>query len=313
MKETAMHAPLVIYHHNCADGYTAAWVCKDYFGGVVDFYAATHQNPPPDVKGRDVILVDFSYKRAEMREIQLAANSVLVLDHHKSAAEELSSDLGYSEAPRVIRMDRWATGALGWDAHLANAQQDRWNNVGHAVIYALFDMDRSGAGLAWDFFNPGKPRPPLVDYVEDRDLWKFALPGSREVSAAVFSHPYTFEAWDALAYTPIEKLVAEGAAIDRKHRKDVAELVSALKARMRIGGVDVWAANLPYTLTSDAGHLMCEGGEPFAACYWDTPDGRVFSLRSRDDGADVSAIAKQYGGGGHRNAAGFRLPHGAQP
>ena len=48
-------------------------------------------------------------------------------------------------------------------------------------------------------------------------------------------------------------------------------------------------------------------GKPFAACYWDTPKGRVFSLRSSDDGADVSEVAKQYGGGGHRNASGFTV------
>lgn len=48
-------------------------------------------------------------------------------------------------------------------------------------------------------------------------------------------------------------------------------------------------------------------GELFAACYWDTPTGRVFSLRSTDEGMDVSVIASQYGGGGHRNAAGFRV------
>jgi len=107
-------------------------------------------------------------------------------------------------------------------------------------------------------------------------------------------------------------MIEEGAAIERKHHKDVAELVSALKRRVTIGGHNVWAANVPYTLTSDAGHLMAQG-EPFAACYWDTPDGRVYSLRSTDNGADVSEIAKQYGGGGHRNASGFRLPHGQQP
>ena len=67
-------------------------------------------------------------------------------------------------------------------------------------------------------------------------------------------------------------------------------------------------ANLPYTLTSDAGHLLANG-EPFAACYWDTPTGRVFSLRSTDDGLDVSEIAKKYGGGGHRNASGFRVAY----
>jgi nanoRNase/pAp phosphatase (c-di-AMP/oligoRNAs hydrolase) len=67
-------------------------------------------------------------------------------------------------------------------------------------------------------------------------------------------------------------------------------------------------ANLPYTLTSDAGHLLCGDTYPFAGCYWDTPEGRVFSLRSRDDGADVGEIAKLYGGGGHKHASGFRVP-----
>ncbi len=79
---------------------------------------------------------------------------------------------------------------------------------------------------------------------------------------------------------------------------------------MTIGGWDVPVANLPYTMSSDAGHRLAQG-EPFAACYWDTPNGRVFSLRSTDDGLDVSAIAKQYGGGGHEHAAGFRLAPGA--
>ena len=59
-------------------------------------------------------------------------------------------------------------------------------------------------------------------------------------------------------------------------------------------------------MSSDAGHELGKG-RPFAACYWDTPDGRVFSLRSSADGADVSEVAKQYGGGGHRNASGFRV------
>ena len=51
-------------------------------------------------------------------------------------------------------------------------------------------------------------------------------------------------------------------------------------------------------------------GKPFAACYWDTPTGRVFSLRSTTEGSDVAKIAATYGGGGHRSAAGFQAPRG---
>ncbi len=66
-------------------------------------------------------------------------------------------------------------------------------------------------------------------------------------------------------------------------------------------------ANLPYFFSSEAGHILAEG-EPFAACYWDTPEGRTFSLRSTDGGIDVSEVATQYGGGGHAAAAGFWVP-----
>ena len=80
-----------------------------------------------------------------------------------------------------------------------------------------------------------------------------------------------------------------------------------LRSSALISGHLVPIANLPYIYTSEAGHIMSKG-RPFAACYYDTPDGRVYSLRSSDEGEDVSAIAEVYGGGGHRNAAGFKVP-----
>lgn len=292
--------PLCIYHGNCADGFTAAWVVRNFFASRrqdVDFHAGVYQNTPPDVAGRDVLLVDFSYKLNVLNDIMKTARSVLVLDHHKSAAEDLA-----------IALKAGST----WDAHMLNAQQDIFENAG-TQLYALFDMERSGAGIAWDYFFPKTSRHPLVDHVEDRDLWAFRLPLTREIQAAVFSYPYEFEVWDRLADSFDEyghtTLAAEGAAIERKHRKDIAELVKVVTRPMRIGGSVVPMANLPYTLTSDAGHLLCGTDHPFAGCYWDTPEGRVFSLRSRDNGADVGAIAAQYGGGGHKHASGFRVPY----
>lgn len=261
---------LCIYHGNCADGFAAAWVVRRALGQI-EFYPGIYQSPPPDVVGKRVVIVDFSYKRLVMERIIAEAESVLVLDHHKTAEEDLRG------LPGVI-----------------------------------FDMNKSGATLTWDHYFPREQPPPLLAHIEDRDLWRFALPRTREIQANVFSYPYEFDVWDGLMATNVEELAKEGSAIERKHHKDVAELVAAFRYRMNIGGHDVPIANLPYTLTSDAGHLMAQG-EPFAACYWDTPDGRVFSLRSTESGLDVSEIAKQYGGGGHKHASGFRLPHGVNP
>lgn len=274
--------PLVIYHGNCADGFGAAWVFSRYgahlidgydFGRTQDFdyHAGVYQNPPPDVTDRHVYLLDFSYKRPVVEGMLDKARSVTLIDHHKTALDDL--------APIMERMR----------CHCG--------------------LDHSGAMLAWQFIKGDAEPPALLRHIEDRDLWRFALPHTREIQANVFSHPYDFTVWDELMHRPIDELVAEGKAIERKHFKDIEELVKVFQHRRKIGGYDVPVSNLPYTLTSDAGHLMAKG-EPFAACYWDTPEGRVYSLRSTDEGMDVSEIAKGYGGGGHRNASGFRVPWG---
>lgn len=284
-----MSNPLCIYHAFCADGFGAAWVVRRALNGDVDFHAASYGQEPPDITGRDVIMVDFSYKRVVLDQMMQGARSMLILDHHKTAAEDLAG------LPPVIEWPMWESLAATTGVACMKA--------------ALFDMDRSGAGLAWDYFFPNAPRPPLINHIEDRDLWRFKLPGTREIQANVFSYPYDFDIWEMLMDGDVGDLIGQGAAIERKHHKDIAELVGATCRRMVIGGHDVPVANLPYTMSSDAGHLMASG-QPFAACYIDTPGGRTFSLRSTDEGVDVSEIAKCYGGGGHRNASGFKMPIG---
>lgn len=293
--------PLVIYHANCADGFTAAWAVRQAMD--CEFHAAVHGAPPPPADGRDLVLVDFCYPQQVMLDLQQVARSILVLDHHKTSEETLKASAGW-----VARIDQHTSISWDWRRVQDFSAKDRvYSNIPHAVIYALFDMNRSGAGIAWDFFHAGQARPALIDHVEDRDLWRFALPGTREIQAAVFSYPYEFDVWDLLMETPTETLRAQGVAIERKHHKDVAELVKVAKRQMVIGHYDVPVASLPYTLASDAGHLMAKG-QPFAACYYDKDGGRVFSLRSTDRGVDVSEVAKLYGGGGHARAAGFTVP-----
>ena len=307
-----MTRPLCIYHGNCADGFGAAWVVRKFFNGEVDFHHGVYNDPPPDTEWREVIFVDFSYKRDVMIKLADRAHRVLLLDHHKSAAEDLKADNNY-----IVDLGTYE-GRVDWWRFLVNCEQDRMEGGPYARIYSLFDMQRSGAGIAWDFFFPDQKRPRLIDRIEDRDLWRFQYPDTRAVQAAVFSYPYDFDVWDALAIADTEKLRTEGEAIERKHHKDIAELVTTFRREMIIGGHWVPAANLPYTLTSDAGSLMCKPyaspqlqGEivtpPFAACWWVTTGGVVFSLRSVEGGADVAEIATAYGGGGHRNASGFRV------
>lgn len=296
MEAGRLVSPLCIFHANCADGFTAAWAVKRALGDVVDFYPGVHDQSPPDVTGRDLIFVDFAYKRPVMDMLFTQAKSILVLDHHRSTATDLSSFY----VPRICQSyAEWL---------------QLYTDVSSCQVHAVFDMERSGAQIAWDFFHPNHPRPKLVDYVGERDLWKFRLPATREVTSWIFSHEYTFDIWDYLDRTicdpdGLQRAIDLGGVLEQKHHKDVAELVLRTRRRMIIAGVDVPVANIPYTLSSDAGSLMAQG-EPFAACYTDNPSGRVFSLRSADDGVDVSAVAAVYGGGGHEHSAGFQMPIG---
>lgn len=286
--------PLCIYHSNCADGFGAAWVVRKYFGADgVDFHPGTYGQEPPDVTGRDVIIVDFSYKRPVIDAMSAKARTILILDHHKTAKEDLDA---FS----------WASGVYSPEGMMIYQQ-----GIGAPVaVHAVFDMERSGAGLTWDFFFAGRSRPKLIDHIEDRDLWRFVIYGTREIQATIFSYPYDFDIWDKLVDANPHELIGEGRAIERKHFKDVAELTGITQRRMVIGGVSIPVANMPYTLVSDAANAMAAADPTtrMAACYWDTPEGRVFGIRSTNDGPDVSAIARQYGGGGHAHAAGFKMP-----
>lgn len=276
---------LVIYHGNCADGFTAAWAIWRKYPDA-EYHAGFYGSEPPDVKDKVVVIVDFSYKKPVLEEMAKSAKSILILDHHKTAAEDLA---GYPEPPHL---------------------EDHYGWLPEHGVYAMFDMKRSGARIAWDYFHGTTPGS-LIKHVEDRDLWRFSMEQTRAFQANVFSYEYTFENWDKIYMCCGDdfnywNFIRQGEAIERKHFKDIEELLKLCKRTMLIAGYAVPAASLPYTMSSDAGHIMAKDNR-FAACYWDTPEKRIFSLRSTDDGMDVSQIAAQFGGGGHRNAAGFQV------
>jgi nanoRNase/pAp phosphatase (c-di-AMP/oligoRNAs hydrolase) len=125
----------------------------------------------------------------------------------------------------------------------------------------------------------------------------------------LFSYPYGIREWN-YASRNIDQLVKDGEAIERKHQKDIAELIKVMAMDEIINGFAVPCVNLPYTMASDACEKLLEmfPSAPFAASWYMRADGhKVFSLRSRPTGVNVAEVAEVYGGGGHANAAGFTL------
>ena len=259
---------IVLYHRNCADGWGAAMAAKKHSKWAdAEYIAVQYGEEPPDVTGKDVLIVDFSYRRHAMEEMKAKASSLFVIDHHKTAQTELEG-----------------------------------------LEYCIFNMGRSGAAMTWEYLHGRVPQ--LIRFVEDRDLWKWSLHRSKEVSAALASYPMDFETWDALIEDEscIVSLAAEGQAILRYQNREVSRAIGAWKRSPQhadIGGYHVPTMNCTSLISEICGELS--DGYPFAATYMDVDGKRVFSLRTRQNGFDCGAVARQYGGGGHPGAAGYTV------
>lgn len=278
--------PLVIYHANCWDGFCAAWVARMALGEI-EAVPAQYGTAPPTVTDRHVYILDFCYPRAQMRHIAGEAKALVVLDHHKTAREALD---GFVDEcimrPDLVR-----------------------SRPGQELVRVHFDMDKSGGRLAWEHFAylggwQGMASPWLVDYTEDRDLWRHTLTDSESINAALRSYPLDFELWDNFNKSHPAELAREGQAIRRRERQIVADHVRHARIENFDGTWTVPIVNATTMFSEIAGELA--KGQPFAACYFDRQDGkRQWSLRSAEGGIDVSEIAKAHGGGGHVHAAGF--------
>ena len=173
------------------------------------------------------------------------------------------------------------------------------------LSYAKFDLQKSGAVLAWEWAH-GPPVPWLPLYVQDKDLFTWKLPGSREVNAALSAYPYDFDVWNRLRKDALEQ---EGRTILRYEQKIIEQILEEM-VWVQFEGEKVPCVQSAI-LTSQIGEKLSVE-VPFCVIWHDRNGRRYFSLRSRPGGVDVAQIAVKYGGGGHTHAAGFSvlLPEG---
>lgn len=277
----------IVYHANCYDGFTAAWAAQAALGASCELIPHTYGDPPLDAKRfEDCKVVFVDYSIS--REGLLAIEKVaaeLTVYDHHATAEEALAGLEF----------------------------------------CVFDMDRSGAGLAWDYLHAGAKRPWLIDYVEDRDLWRKALPDSDAVNEFIRSHRMTLANWDSMRNTDLGAVVNRGKAmvdaLDAYVEKAIANAFivtmpaqgePAARSEMKVAIV-----NHSYERISDVLHELLSNASDdidFAVAFFMRADGKwQFSLRSRPAGGDhgphvhVGHVARTFGGGGHACAAGFEL------
>lgn len=261
---------VVIYHANCQDGFGAAYAAWKKFGDQAAYCPSKVQDSvPPGLNDKEVYILDYSYDQATLEELRKRNRKVVVIDHHQSAKEAVTT---FSE------------------------------NV--------FDDSHSGAVLAWQYFHHNSPAPKLLQHIEDSDLWAFKLPETKSVVAHLWQHVREFAVWDQL-FTDLEdpqefrKFVEKGDFILEQKQKYVQELLT-YKASVEFAGHQSLAVNCARPYRSDVGNALAEETGTFGIVWYHYEGAWHISMRSVGD-FDVSKLAEQYGGGGHKNAASVRF------
>lgn len=269
---------VVLYHGKCPDGFGAAYAAWKKFGDSAEYLPVDYGDAPPEgLEGREAYIVDFCYESSEQMD----------------ALQKMTK--------RLVVLDH----------HESN--KERVENIPEHV----YDANRTGATIAWSYFHPDSPLPRLMTYLEDGDLYRYALPETRDIFSYLLVLPFDFLQWDKLV-SGLEN--DAGRAEILKKAGAYTEFFNAF-ARMsverakkvRFEGYEVYfvATHPNITVKSYVAHELYTKLPPFALVATAHPNGFGISIRG-DESVDVSKIAEKYGGGGHPGSAGFFISNGAE-
>lgn len=265
---------IVLYHGACADGFSGAWAAWKKFGGRAQYLPLHHSDEPLlGLKNKEIYFVDIIYPPAAVKALIRQNKKVAAIDHHITAKSAVLS-----------------------------------------VPDHLFANNHSGSVLAWRYFHPKKPVPNLLKFVEDRDLYAWKLPKAREITAYLDLSPFDFNVWSRLA-KDLERsrrrkeFIEKGKLILRYEKKLIGDIIIGNAELAEFAGCKTYAVNAPTIFATQIGEALLKKMPPLAIIWNKRKDRINVSLRAVGK-VNAGKIAKKYGGGGHKGAAGFSFPAG---
>lgn len=262
---------IVLYHADCFDGFSGAWAAWKKLGNRAEYIPIRHQTPPPrGLVNKTVYMIDIVFPAPTFQELLHRNKRVVVIDHHSTAKE-----------------------------------------IAETAHETAFDLNHSGAALAWNYFHPQKPLPTLLKVIEENDLWRFKSAYTKPLIAVMEGIRFTFEAWNNVARhleNPKQrKQYIEHGKVILKYKDALVAQITRRAERGTFEGHPVWIVNTPI-FESEVGHMLVDQGKgPKIAIIWRQMENIVrVSLRSTPK-VNVALLAQKYGGGGHPQAAGFKI------
>lgn len=292
---------IYVYYHRDLDGKTAAAIAYRYFdeqqrvSNVVfrDINYGEDPNLPPPEQIERLIVLDYCFKNMEQ---YLREYKTTWIDHHKTS-REIVNDLKESGEYEAL--------------------QEK-NDI-------VIEIGRAGCELAWDFFYSGQVMPELVSYAGRYDVWDRS--DNEKWTKKYLPFQYACQMRDTNPASPFMQTVVKLYRSDDsnfyidsllKFGQDLVSYIENIdrKKIKRNSFVRKWhGLNVIFINDQKSGSTQFEtinGHEDFdiTSVFRFDGDKWTFSLYSAHaPRVDCSAIAKQYGGGGHVGAAGFTCDH----
>ncbi len=269
---------VVIYHKRCPDGFGAAYAAWKKFGDRAHYLPLGYGDATPEgLAGKEVYILDFAIEAP-------------------GAMEKL-----VREAKHVVALDH----------------HESSRRITETAPEYVYDLNRSGATIAWSYFHPDAPLPRLMSYLEDGDLFRFALPETLDVYIYIIVQPEDFATWDEIAQK-LDDDAERSRFLEKAHSYEeyfekLTDIAVEAAKKVHFEGYECYFTNsLPLiTMRSHIASKLYKRLPPIALVVSAHPDGFGVSIRG-DDTVDVSKIAMKYGGGGHPGSAGFFIPYGTK-
>ncbi len=260
---------IIVYHAECPDGFGAAWAAWRKFGDEADYIPFYPRDKPNDNLAGKIVYSVDFSFDIEETKSLVARTKSYTLIDHHISAEPLLS----------------------------------------LVAQSSFDINHSGAVLAWHFFHPDEPVPALLKHIEDNDLWRFKIPFTKEIIKAIHLRKNDFMEWNKIAADlenekEKEKYINEGLILSKESDRQIEKLVENAE-EVVFEGYRALMVNSPMH-ASAIGAALVRKMPPIGIIWSKRKDKFLISLRS-DGSANVATMAEKYGGGGHKSAAGFAL------
>jgi len=262
---------VVLYHNDCTDGFSAAWAAWKKFGFGADYIGIDPGSIPiQGLQNKEIYMVDVMYPIQYLTKLVKSNKKVVAIDHHISNQKAFE-----------------------------------------LVKKGLFNISHSGAVLAWKYFHSKVKVPKFLEYVEDMDLWKFKLSKTKEIISYLDMIDFDFKKWSRISKdleisSRPDEYIKVGSLLLKYQDKVIERIISNHAQSVNFFGHKTYAVNSP-VFNSQIANTLYKKLPPIGIVWVQNNDGRVHvSLRS-DGTVDVSEIAKKFGGGGHKGAAGFTL------